>query len=214
MEYLVSMTTRVPAGTSEQAVADVRAREAAHSRELAAAGHLRRLWRPPLGPGEWRTLGLFAADGADQLDKVLTSMPLRIWRSDDVTPLAQHPNDPPESARAAPGSLPEFFTRFTVRIPESASRNEVDDMTAAEADRTRQWAGTGNLVRLWLLPSAPGETRALGLWFAADLGQLTEIIQSLPLLPWMAVDTTPLSPHPNDPASAAEPDLGPGSSGR
>jgi muconolactone D-isomerase len=55
MEYLVTMTTHVPDGTPERAVADVRAREAARSRELAAAGHLLRLWRPPLQPGEWRS---------------------------------------------------------------------------------------------------------------------------------------------------------------
>jgi len=35
MEYLVTMTTHVPDGTADQAVADVRAREAARSRELA-----------------------------------------------------------------------------------------------------------------------------------------------------------------------------------
>jgi muconolactone delta-isomerase len=62
MEYLVTMTTHVPQGTAEDTVTDVRAREAEHSRELAAQGHLLRLWRPPLQPGEWRTLGLFAAD--------------------------------------------------------------------------------------------------------------------------------------------------------
>ena len=38
MEYLVTMTTHVPDGTPEQAVQDIRTREAAHSRELAAAG--------------------------------------------------------------------------------------------------------------------------------------------------------------------------------
>ena len=36
MEYLVTMTTNVPDGTPDQAVADVRAREAAHSSELTA----------------------------------------------------------------------------------------------------------------------------------------------------------------------------------
>jgi len=40
MEYLVRMTTHVPEGTPDGVVADVRAREAAHSRELAAQGHL------------------------------------------------------------------------------------------------------------------------------------------------------------------------------
>jgi muconolactone D-isomerase len=91
MEYLVTMTTHVPDGTSEAAVQDIRAREAARSRELAAQGHLLRLWRPPLRPGEWRTLGLFAAGDAAQLEHVLASMPLRVWRSDEVTPLTPHP---------------------------------------------------------------------------------------------------------------------------
>ncbi len=36
MEYLVTMTTHVPEGTPDEAVADVRAREAARSAELAA----------------------------------------------------------------------------------------------------------------------------------------------------------------------------------
>jgi muconolactone delta-isomerase len=85
MEYLVTMTTRVPDGTPEAAVQDIRTREAAHSRELAAQGHLLRLWRPPLQPGEWRTLGLFAAADVDRLEEVLASMPLRVWRTDDVT---------------------------------------------------------------------------------------------------------------------------------
>ena len=94
MEYLVTMTTHVPEGTSDAAVEDIRTRESARSRELAAQGHLLRLWRPPLQPGEWRTLGLFAADDDAQLEKVLTSMPLRVWRTDEVTPLSPHPNDP------------------------------------------------------------------------------------------------------------------------
>ena len=57
MQYLVSMTTHVPDGTPEQEVDEVKAREAAHSAELAAQGNVLRLWRPPLRPGEWRTLG-------------------------------------------------------------------------------------------------------------------------------------------------------------
>jgi hypothetical protein len=49
MEYLVTMTTHVPDGTPAEAVDDVRAREAARSRELAAQGHL--LSPHPNGPG-------------------------------------------------------------------------------------------------------------------------------------------------------------------
>src|SRR6266705_4591085 len=115
MEYLVTITTQVPDGTTDEVVQEIRGREAARSLELAAQGHLLRLWRPPLQPGEWRTLGLFAADDGDQLEEVLASMPLRVWRTDEVTPLSRHPNDP--ALEASPGAT-EFLTTFTVTIPE------------------------------------------------------------------------------------------------
>jgi muconolactone delta-isomerase len=149
MEYLVTMTTHVPAGTPDQAVDDVRAREAAHTRELAAQGHVLRLWRPPLQPGEWRTLGLFAAADDHQLTEVLTSMPLRVWRTDDVTPLAPHPNDP---ALTAKGTGPEFLVTFTTRIPPGTPTQAVEDTEAREAQRAKELAGQGHLLRLWKLP--------------------------------------------------------------
>ena len=99
MEFLVDMVTTVPEGTTEEGVAEMRAREAARSRELAARGSLLRLWRPPLAPGEWRTWGLFSAPDAQELETVLASMPLRAWRKDTVTPLTAHPNDPAAQAR-------------------------------------------------------------------------------------------------------------------
>jgi muconolactone D-isomerase len=94
VEFLVDMTTVPPDGTTAAEVDEVLAREAEHSRELAGQGHLLRLWRPPLEAGEWRTLGLFAAADANELEQVLASMPLRVWRTDVVTPLQMHPNDP------------------------------------------------------------------------------------------------------------------------
>lgn len=94
MEFLVDMVTTVPDGTTDAEVDAVRAREATRSRELAAQGHLLRLWRPPLKAGEWRTWGLFQAADAAELEDVLSSMPLRVWRHDTVTPLTAHPSDP------------------------------------------------------------------------------------------------------------------------
>lgn len=94
MEFLVDMVTTVPEGTTEDDVAQMRARESVRAKELAAQGSLLRLWRPPLAPGEWRTWGLFSADDAESLEQVLASMPLRVWRHDTVTPLSPHPSDP------------------------------------------------------------------------------------------------------------------------
>ena len=102
MEYLVTMTSHVPGGTTEEAVADARARETAHARELIAQGHILRLWRPPLAPAEWRTLGLFAAVDRGDLEQILSSMPLQVWRFDEVTELSHHPNDPVVSAQGPP----------------------------------------------------------------------------------------------------------------
>jgi muconolactone delta-isomerase len=193
MQYLVTMTTHVPEGTPGQAVDDIRAREAARSRELAAQGHLLRLWRPPLRPGEWRTLGLFAAADGRQLEGVLASMPLRVWRTDEVTPLAPHPNDPALAARKAAA---EFLTTFTTSVPEGTPTRTVHDTEAREAQRAKELAGQGHLLRLWRLP---GQSRALGLWNAGSPAEMQAILKSLPLDPWMTVETTPLSRHPSDP---------------
>jgi muconolactone delta-isomerase len=206
MEYLVTMTTHVPDGTAEQAVADIRAREAAHTRELAAQGHVLRLWRPPLAPGEWRTLGLFAAADRGDLERILTSMPLRVWRSDEVTELAHHPNDPVPAAQRPPrppaaGTGSEFFTTFVVAIPDGTPARAVAEAKAGEAGRTRELAEQGHLVRLWLLSAWADGSHALGLWRGRDTAEIRAILDSLPMAPWLTEEITPLVPHPSDPAA-------------
>ncbi len=92
------MVTTVPEGTSPAKVDDMRAAEAVRAAELANAGHLVRLWRPPLGPGEWRSIGLFRAADEAKLRELLTSLPLNIWMKVTITPLTPHPNDPESRA--------------------------------------------------------------------------------------------------------------------
>jgi muconolactone delta-isomerase len=72
----------------------------------------------------------------------------------------------------------------------------VRDAEAGEVQVAHDLAGQGHLLRLWTLP---GTGRALGLYQARDADQMQAILESLPLAPWMTVDTTPLSPHPSDP---------------
>ena len=79
MEYLADLVTTVPEGTSPSKVDELRAAEAVRAADLAKAGHLIRLWRPPLGPGEWRSIGLFRAADETELHKILASLPLHIW---------------------------------------------------------------------------------------------------------------------------------------
>ena len=72
MEYLTDMVTTVPEGTSPAKVDELRLAEAVRAAELAKSGHLIRLWRPPLGPGEWRSIGLFRAADEVRLRKSST----------------------------------------------------------------------------------------------------------------------------------------------
>jgi muconolactone delta-isomerase len=195
MEYLVTMTARVPEGTAPGSVDDVRAREAARSRDLAAQGHLLRLWRPPSQPGEWRTLGLFAAADGRELQDVLASMPLRVWRTDEVTPLSPHPNDPAQTGKAGEKTT-EYLTTFTITIPAGTSTQAVGEAEAREAERTRELARQGHLIRLWMLP---GQGHALGLWRAADAAEMRGIVETLPLNIWMTTEITSLAEHPSDP---------------
>jgi muconolactone delta-isomerase len=197
MEYLVEMTTTVPDEVSEGEVAAMRAREAASTRELVATGRVVRLWRPQLRPGEWRTLGLFAAADEVELGQTLSSMPLHVWRTDDVTPLRPHRNDPgADRAELDPDRI-EFFTTFVVGIPAAASRQRIAELTGREADRTRELAAAGRLLRLWALP---GEARNLGHWQVGSRRELQHDLDSLPMSGWLTVTTQRLTRHPNDPA--------------
>jgi muconolactone delta-isomerase len=198
MEYLVTMTTHVPAGTSEEDVADVRAREAAHTRELASEGRVLRLWRPPLQPGEWRTIGLFSAEDSAALEATLSSMPLRVWRTDDIIALGPHPNDPGYGGTALDPDGTEFLTTLLVTIPPGTSSATVDELVGQEAEQTRLLADQGQLIRLWTLP---GHGRNLGHWQAEDSDAMQDIVQSLPMAGWLTVDTVRLTRHPNDPAN-------------
>ena len=97
MEYLTDLVTTVPEGTSQKKVDEMKTAEAARAAELAKKGHLVRLWRPPLGPGEWRSIGLFRATSEIELRQILESLPLHIWMKVTITPLNPHPNDPERS---------------------------------------------------------------------------------------------------------------------
>lgn len=91
-EFLVTITTTIPEDTEPDEIARRRAAEAARAKELAATGHLVRLWRPADGGS---TVGLWrAADHADLYANVLNTLPMRSWMFFAVVEVRPHPNDP------------------------------------------------------------------------------------------------------------------------
>ena len=96
----------------------------------------------------------------------------------------------------------EFLVEFTVNLPADMPDAEVTEHQQAEADAAAALVGQGHLVRLWIPPVRPGESKALGLYRADSEEQLDALLRALPLDHWMDEVVTPLQPHPNDPGGA------------
>lgn len=91
MEFLVRIAVVWPPDGDQTQLAELREREAAVARELAAEGLLTRLWRVP---GRWANVGIWTAADADELHAALLRLPFFPWLDIRVEPLAGHPNDP------------------------------------------------------------------------------------------------------------------------
>ncbi|MDA0159115.1 muconolactone Delta-isomerase family protein [Solirubrobacter ginsenosidimutans] len=94
MEFLVTLTVTIPAGTDPTEVEQRKADEAARAAELIETGNLLRIWTPPSDPGVWTILGLWEADDPTELRAMLESLPLWPWITEHTEPLGAHPNDP------------------------------------------------------------------------------------------------------------------------
>jgi muconolactone delta-isomerase len=89
MEFLVHIELfGVPLGDQGQQLFD---HEKERSKELAAAGILKRLWRVPGRRANW---GIWHASSIDELHDAFASLPLYPYMTITVHPLAKHPNDP------------------------------------------------------------------------------------------------------------------------
>ena len=98
MDYLVEFITTIPACATPPEIEDRSAGEKTRVAELAAQGHVLRVWKPLPDDGRRRALGLYRAASDEELDAILDSLPLRPWMEISVTALAEHPNDPARSA--------------------------------------------------------------------------------------------------------------------
>ncbi len=97
----------------------------------------------------------------------------------------------------------EFLVEFEVHVPNGTPASELDLRNSAEGVAAARLVDEGHLIRLWKLPAAPGEAKAVGLYRAETEAQLADLLGELPLYDWMDVTITPLEPHPNDPVTAA-----------
>jgi muconolactone delta-isomerase len=94
MDFLVEFEISVPKGIPESEVAAREEAESAAAAKLVDQGHLLRLWKRHVAPGEGRPIGLYRAESEADMDGLLRALPLYEWMRVTVTPLEPHPNDP------------------------------------------------------------------------------------------------------------------------
>jgi muconolactone delta-isomerase len=95
----------------------------------------------------------------------------------------------------------DYLVDFILTVPAGAPASERELRAAGESARVAELAAQGHVLRVWKPLPDNGRARAIGLYRAADDGELDQILASLPLRPWMEISVTALAPHPNDPAA-------------
>src|SRR4051794_31429723 len=94
MAYLVHFTLAVPDGTPASELEQRTTGEGTRVVELAAQGHVLRVWKPLPDDGRSRAIGLYRAVDDRELQGILASLPLRPWMEISVTAPAGHPKRP------------------------------------------------------------------------------------------------------------------------
>ena len=89
MLFHVHMSVDIPPDLDPEVRADVVAREKAYSQELQRAGRWPHLWRIV---GEYANISIFDVESNDELQELLSGLPLFPYMTITVTPLAAHPS--------------------------------------------------------------------------------------------------------------------------
>ncbi len=82
MEFLVEFDVNIPEGRRNPRSTQRVSAEAAAAAELVRQGHLVRLWKPPVAPGETKAVGVYRADTRAQLDTLLAATAARRLAAD------------------------------------------------------------------------------------------------------------------------------------
>ena len=162
MEFLVGFDVNVPDGAARPEVEERLSNEAAAAAKLAEEGHLIRIWKPPVAPGEAKALGLSRPDSRSQLDGLLGALPLADWMRVTVTALEPHPNDP---ANGRPDTFEPPGPRLTPAYRLEAELGQPLDLgdTAHAHRRIVPLTGrtfTGTEISGTLVPGASAEVLA------------------------------------------------------
>lgn len=86
-----------------------------------------------------------------------------------------------------------FHVYMDVRIPRDADPEQVKKLSAQEHERAKLLQEQGNWLHLWRVA---GKFANVSIFDVESPAELHEILNSLPLYPFMEVDVTALCHHP------------------
>ncbi len=87
----------------------------------------------------------------------------------------------------------QFMVRIDVNLPGDWPADRLAEMVEAEFERGNQLMREGKQLRLWRIV---GLRSNFGIWRTDTLEELHEILQSMPMHPWMDIEITPIIEHP------------------
>jgi muconolactone D-isomerase len=89
MLFLVHMQVNMPHDLAPDKANDIKAREKAYAQDLQRQGKWQHLWRIV---GEYANYSVFDVQSNDELQDLLSNLPLFPYMKIHVTPLAKHPS--------------------------------------------------------------------------------------------------------------------------
>ncbi len=87
-----------------------------------------------------------------------------------------------------------FLVRMDVRIPHDLPLEQVNDIKAREKAYSQDLQRDGRWQSIWRVV---GEYANYSVFDVASNDELHELLQGLPLFPYMDIDVTPLARHPS-----------------
>jgi muconolactone D-isomerase len=86
-----------------------------------------------------------------------------------------------------------FHVTITVRVPPDIDPEKVRELSEREHERAAELQHQGKWLHLWRIA---GQWANVSIFKVDDPGELHEILESLPLRPYMDVEVSALCKHP------------------
>ena len=86
-----------------------------------------------------------------------------------------------------------FHVRIDVRVPRDLGSEELKKLQEIEHERAKKLQLQGKWIHLWRVA---GKFSNVSVFEVEDPAELHEVLNSLPLFPFMEIEVTPLCKHP------------------